>query len=386
MRTESSDAPSIPLPPLARLTRQHNPGWQVLRVEAPRVTELHVTLTPAAGKPPETHFVAVAELLRHAHATVVRAHAFGSLAAAGTVLASLRNTLRDPELPVAWIEGAACDDRPLAGLQLHAIAGATVTQHGQGDTHARVWDDGAARHCVLGHLGPASFGASRPAQARETLERLRTGLAEAGMTPHHLARTWFFLDEILDWYGDFNRVRNDWFAGVELRPGRAPASTGVGGRNATGAALALTAWAIQPHKTDAETVQWLPSPKQCPAPAYGSAFSRAVEFGDDSCRRVLVSGTASIEPGGRTAHAGDVDAQIALTMDVVEAILIARGMSFADLCRATAYYRRAADAPRFADWLRRNELESLPVVHTVCDICRDDLLFELEADAAQSGC
>jgi enamine deaminase RidA (YjgF/YER057c/UK114 family) len=81
-----------------------------------------------------------------------------------------------------------------------------------------------------------------------------------------------------------------------------------------------------------------------------------------------------------------VEAQIALTMDVVEAILVAQGMSFADIARATAYYRHAADAPRFAGWLARHGLSHLPVVHAACDICRDDLLFELEVDAVQSGC
>ena len=125
----------------------------------------------------------------------------------------------------------------------------------------------------------------------------------------------------------------------------------------------------------------VPSPRQCPAPAYGSAFSRAVEIQSPGFRQLLVSGTASIGPAGQTAHVGDIDAQIECTMEVIQAILESRGMTLANTTRATAYFRSGLDAPRFAEWLERHELRSLPVVFACCDICRDDLLFELELDA-----
>jgi enamine deaminase RidA (YjgF/YER057c/UK114 family) len=102
-------------------------------------------------------------------------------------------------------------------------------------------------------------------------------------------------------------------------------------------------------------------------------------------RQILVSGTASIEPGGRTAHVSDVRAQIELSMQVVEAILASRGMAFADVSRATAYFKSPADTPVFDAWLARHELSAMPMVRTGCDICRDDLLFEIELDAIKSA-
>ena len=65
----------------------------------------------------------------------------------------------------------------------------------------------------------------------------------------------------------------------------------------------------------------VPSPLQCPALDYGSSFSRAVELVAGDHRRLFVSGTASISPEGHTLHVGDVDAQVARTMEVVEAML-----------------------------------------------------------------
>src|SRR5207248_2848266 len=119
-------------------------------------------------------------------------------------------------------------------------------------------------------------------------------------------------------------------------------------------------------------------PLQCPAPAYGSSFSRAMEIESGGLRRLLVSGTASIHPDGRTAWVGDARKQVDLTMEVIAAILESRRMNFRDVTRATAYYRTPELVLHFEDWARERALLEMPVVSTHSVICRDDLLFELE--------
>jgi hypothetical protein len=57
-------------------------------------------------------------------------------------------------------------------------------------------------------------------------------------------------------------------------------------------------------------------------------------------------------------------------------------MTLADAARATVYFKSVADHPLFAAWCAANGLEDLPVVSACGDICRDDLLFEIELDAA----
>jgi enamine deaminase RidA (YjgF/YER057c/UK114 family) len=101
-------------------------------------------------------------------------------------------------------------------------------------------------------------------------------------------------------------------------------------------------------------------------------------------RRLLVSGTASIEPNGRSAHVGDLRKQIVLTMEVAHAILASRGFNFSDVTRATAYFKNIQDAPAFDEWRRECNLESLPLVVAQSDICRPELLFEIELDAISS--
>jgi len=250
-----------------------------------------------------------------------------------------------------------------------------------GNAVARIWRDAAATHCVLCNLGADRSDLPRPEQTHETFVAMQGALAQVGMTMKDVARTWFYLDDILSWYGAFNRERNTVFEQHELRPGSLPASTGVRGRNPAGTALTAAVWAVKPHDEKAGTVHFVPSPRQCAATAYGSAFSRAVEINSGGYRQLLVSGTASIEPGGMTVCLGDVRGQIELTMQVAGAILESRGMSFTDVSRATAYFKSGADLPVFQSWLEHHKLPALPVVNTCCEICRDDLLFEIELDA-----
>jgi enamine deaminase RidA (YjgF/YER057c/UK114 family) len=246
-----------------------------------------------------------------------------------------------------------------------------------------VFNNGAARHCLLGGLGPVQKVSARGEQTKETLGNLAGALAQGGFSLADMVRTWFFLEDILSWYDEFNHARTQIYSGVKFRAGSLPASTGVGAKNPAGAALAVGAWAMQPLKPSARAEE-IVSPLQCPPPAYGSSFSRAMELSSATGRRLLISGTASIAPGGETLWPGAACQQVAQTMQVVEAILRSRGLGISDLTRATAYFKHRADVQAFTEWCAARGLRSQPVALVQCDLCRDDLLFELEADAWSS--
>ena len=277
--------------------------------------------------------------------------------------------------PVTWLRG----NPALPGVHLHAVKGVPVERLTFGGrVVGSVFNDGVARHCRLGGLRPARASDSPASQARATFELLEAALRDAGMTFANVARTWFYLDQILAWYGDFNKVRDEFFRKRNVFDGLVPASTGIGGANVAGTALVAGAYAVTGGQLAA-----VPSPLQCPALKYGSSFSRAVELQMPDHCRLWISGTASIAPGGETVHLGDVPGQIALTMQVVAAILESRGMSWTDTSRAIAYVREATAAQQFQQYRVANGLTDLPVVTTQNVICRDDLLFEIEVDAGR---
>ncbi len=343
-------------------------------------TSFSLTIKPLPGEEISALCRRLAAQLAERAATPLHLLVFGQTAAAAAGIATLEESFGRRDFPVTWVEGADCGSKPIAGIQAHAFTGAVERIEWNGRVVGSVFTEGGARQCLVGGLAPADKTLARSEQTRQTLEELQAVLALAGLELADTVRTWFFLDNILSWYDDFNRARTKIYSGEKFRTGSLPASTGVGAKNPAGTALALAAWAFRPLEKTARAEE-VASPLQCPAPAYGSSFSRAMEMPTAAGRRLHISGTASIAPGGQTLWADDTRKQVELTMDVVEAILRSRGFTFADLTRATAYFRHAADAGIFSEWLAANRQEQMPVVSAQCDVCRDDLLFELEAEA-----
>jgi len=245
------------------------------------------------------------------------------------------------------------------------------------------YEDDFAEYCLLTGVLPPDLTASREAQTTAVFEGIEDALSEVGMTFANVARTWLYMDRILEWYDPFNRARDAFFRSRKVYDGLVPASTGIGSANLCGAAITACAIAVRPKVRGAVTVEAIPSPLQCAALEYGSSFSRAVEIGTPEYRTLMVSGTASIEPGGATAHVGDVEKQIQLTMDVVEAILVSRGMGWKDATRAVMYLKKASYLKTWQTWLRNHQLESLPLLTIEADVCRDNLLVELEVDTVK---
>ena len=338
------------------------------------------TISPSPDDDIQASCRELAKLLQEAEASPLHLLVFGRVAASEATMEMLRRERVVSDCPVTWVEGAACDGRPVAGIQVHAFTGPVERIKSNGRTIGSRFIEGGAEQCIIGGLLPADLTLSAADQTSSTLNSLQDVLGLVGFAFADIIRTWFFLDNILSWYDDFNQARTSIYSGVKFRTGSLPASTGVGARNPDGSALALIAWAFRPLEANARAAE-VASPLQCPAPAYGSSFSRAMEVSSQTGRRLFVSGTASIAPGGETLWVNDVARQVELTLEVVEAILRSRGLAFDDVNRATAYFRHPGDVTVFAQWLQANHLTQMPVVTAQCDVCRDDLLFELEAEA-----
>ena len=118
-------------------------------------------------------------------------------------------------------------------------------------------------------------------------------------------------------------------------------------------------------------------------------FSRAmaVEVGTEVM--IFISGTASITRS-ETQHPGDAAAQSRETLANIEALI-----SEANLCRhglpgfgsalhqlavARVYIKRAEDYPAVRA-VCENQLGQVPVTYTLADVCRPQLLVEIEGIA-----
>jgi 2-iminobutanoate/2-iminopropanoate deaminase len=115
------------------------------------------------------------------------------------------------------------------------------------------------------------------------------------------------------------------------------------------------------------------------ATLYGSDFARGMRMVETNKVALHVSGTASIDEAGRTAHPGDFEAQADRMLVNVAALLEGQGATFADVVSAVTYLKRPADARRLREKLRDAGFEGFPNALVAAPICRPDLLCETEA-------
>lgn len=295
------------------------------------------------------------------------------------------NRMNGAGWPMMWLQGDVCPGTHVAGAQAFFLEGTEVRRIALGGrVVGSCWSDEDADYCLLAGLLPAELSADRSGQTHSSFEQIEAALREVGMDFSHVVRTWFYLDELLDWYDEFNVVRTAFFETRGVFDRLIPASTGIGAGNPTGAALTSGALAIRPRH-DRVRIREVGSPLQNPATEYRSSFSRAVEIGFPNRRVLTISGTASIDPDGKTVHQDDVVKQIHLTLDVVEGILKSRGMVWRDTTRAVAYFNDIHDLPTFDAICTERGISALPLAPAHATVCRADLLFELELDASTSA-
>ena len=371
---------STDLPAGLTVNKEITPEIQTVSLKSSSVEELFITADLRARD-----LATVAEnamdVVRGKNATVVTQTVFSPMGSDNASAAELKEAIGDCDWPVTWVDSGHRKGSPLGGIHIHAVSGADVERITLADRPVgSVFRDDSARYCYLGDLWSGDQQAGRTEQAKQTFDMMEAGLNLGGMDFSNVVRTWLYLDELLQWYDPFNRVRDDFFRCRGVFDDLVPASTGISGANPAGAALIATVMGIQPLDGSVRASA-LPSPLQCPALKYGSSFSRAIEMSLPNCSRVLVSGTASIEPGGKTVYVDDIARQIDLTMRVVKAILAQRDMTWSDVTRGIAYFKSADFHQAYEEYCRSEDIPDMPMIITENDVCRHDLLFEIELDA-----
>ncbi len=355
-------------------------------VESTPAGEIYITACPESASTLEEQardvFSAIRKELVARKARILQERVFASSSTPN--LAAIRSKAYgdiSDGVPPAVLIGRKGLSGPLLGVQVHAVCGGhkpQVISH-DGRLCGRVFKADGRAFLTLSAISAKPAG-SAVAQARTMLEKAETVLKKFGADCLSVPRTWMWLGDILSWYGDFNKVRNDFFGqrgliGKGTRQSM-PASTGIGLALAEGPACGMDLIAVL---EPADSIKFLAAvgKQQC-ALEYGSAFSRASRAVTPAGETVFVSGTASIDASGATTNIGNINGQIEATIDNVRAVLKDMNCRDEDVVQAVAYCKTAEVEKAFAGY--RKEL-GWPCITAACDICRDDLLFEIEATA-----
>lgn len=123
-------------------------------------------------------------------------------------------------------------------------------------------------------------------------------------------------------------------------------------------------------------------------PEAKAAFSRGTKVELDSVILLFISGTASVDAQGKTAHAGDFYEQVKHTYKNIVSLLERENAAIKDVVKFTVFLKDMGDYDRFnkardeffeESGLVRQEFPASTCVEA--RLCREDLLVEIEAVA-----
>jgi enamine deaminase RidA (YjgF/YER057c/UK114 family) len=309
----------------------------------------------------------------------------------------------DPRLLGGLVYGDGAEAADAAGLDVLSAAGTRIDAwlaRGEtvaGRTGAVRWrHDGEWLYAAAEFDAGGSSG-SLEAVARQAYRDVFATLARTGFA--QVARFWNYLPGInddgggLERYRQFNAGRQAAFleAGAAASEG-APAACALGtARGPLRVRLLACRAAPQPVDNPRQVPAWRYPADYGPRPP---SFSRAAlaPCGDGGLA-LFVSGTASIV-GHETVHAGDPLAQARETLANLQAVVRdanARGGAGFELgaLDCVVYLRRAQDLPAvraaFEEAVGAGSPAARGAVYLRADICRADLLVEIEAHGFAPG-
>ncbi|HEY3346041.1 MAG TPA: Rid family hydrolase [Nitrospirota bacterium] len=335
-----------------------------------------------ASEAVEECYARLAATLAEEGLAIVHERLFGSLSFKEQAHAARKRALHasgiDGSGPLTYLEGGPLFGEGFAGVMIHAVPNEACVRElsGGGTVRGRSWTAGGNIFFMLQDL---------TGEAGEVIRLAESALKENGADFCDVIRTWFFLDDILSWYGEFNQIRNSLYGEFGIMPGGSesrlllPASTGIEGTAVPGSRAALDLIAVTGQ--GGQSVRQMSNPGQMDAFKYNSAFSRGAVIECSGGKTVYISGTAAIDEQGVSLHSGDAKRQMECTFKKVRALLAQEGAGLNDIASATVFLKKPEYAPLFHEVLRELKLNGFPCVVMVADVCRDDLLFELDAVA-----
>ena len=296
----------------------------------------------------------------------------------------------------AWGVGRGADGVEIQRVSEHLV----IVRH-----HDVAW-----AHCA--GVVPQTSATSVYDRSINAFEFMRDTLASRGFQYDQVFRTWLYLGDIVgpeadtQRYKELNRARTDFYGELEFlephvpqgsRRPVYPASTGIGTSD-TDVLMGCIALS-----TDRQDVVLLPleNPHQTSASDYGAHYSpkspkfcRAMAAVSGECATVFVSGTASIV-ASETKFIGDVAGQTRQTLDNIGALISEENLATAgmpglgatldDLAFVRVYIKRQQDYQKVKA-VCEERLSGLPTIYAVADVCRPDLLVEMEGVAFSHRC
>lgn len=213
-------------------------------------------------------------------------------------------------------------------------------------------------------------------------------------------RMWNFINDInadntegLEIYRDFCKGRAEAFELFHFGDKEVPSATGIGSQGGGIAFYFLasrTAALTSVENSKQMAAYHYPRQYGPRPPKFARATYLAATHTDRRSGQIYVAGTASIR-GHETLHDGDIAAQVKLSLDNIEHLIsdenlaeyeITQGNSLLNLDNIKVYVRHRSDIPVVRRMCEERFSPNARVQYLNVDVCRADLLVEIEGIVA----
>ena len=292
---------------------------------------------------------------------------------------------------VSFIAQKSSCDTLIAEVTYLTDNDAQITHH----SRYKVLERGATKELITEGIIPGDISLSTFEQAKDIFAAIENILATEGFSPSDIYRQWNYIENITvkndgsQNYQEFNDARSIFYGKCKWKNGY-PAATGIG--TARGGVM-IELYAI---KGETAINKPIDNPMQVSAHSYSQKvldgtvvkelherttpkFERARLLGDT----IYISGTAAIkgECSNRTENTVE---QAAETMEIMNRLIATdnipaknNGAQY-DLLRV--YVKRECDIPATSEYMQQH-YPTVPKHYSVADICRPELLIEIEGIA-----
>lgn len=292
---------------------------------------------------------------------------------------------------VSFIAQKSSSDTLIAEVTYLTDNDAQITHH----SRYKILERGTTKELITEGIIPGDISLSTFEQAKDIFAAIENILATEGFSPSDIYRQWNYIENITvkndgsQNYQEFNDARSIFYGSCKWNNGY-PAATGIG--TARGGVM-IELYAI---KGETAINKPIDNPMQVAAHSYSQKvldgtvvkelqerttpkFERARLLGNT----IYISGTAAIkgECSNRTENTVE---QAAETMEIMNRLIatdnipaVNNGAQY-DLLRV--YVKRECDIPATSEYMQQH-YPTVPKHYSVADICRPELLIEIEGIA-----
>lgn len=311
-----------------------------------------------------------------------------------------------------YVQQPPCCGSEIA-VELFAAANCTALGVQHFNDQVTLYHSDGVQLLFLGDVIPAETPIGAYPRSLSAFYEMENLLARYGFTPEQLLRTWLYQGLLVfpegetQRYKELNRARTDFFADrkfLEATLPKAPkvreqlqldkrtiypASTGIGADDFD---ITMAALAVSTNRDDVVSTP-LENPNQTSAFDYNAVYSpqspkfaRAMAVQIADALKIYVSGTAGITES-ESRYENDTVGQTELTLDNIAALVSAENLKshgikgfapvLTNMVSARVYIKRESDYEAVRS-ICEKRCPGVPMIYTTADVCRQELLVEIE--------